>query len=342
MIHNMKWWKCSLLVLSVFLSGCASTTPEAIPTDTAISNTSIPAPTPTQVPTHYGWLLFTAPLDKYLNELYLLSPDGSEVIPLGLSELDPSRPSWSPNWQEITFISSNNIFILNLECAALARDCRDEVINITNDEFNYYDAPAWSADGTKIAFMLFVPKESFYGLEGIGTINVDGSELTMLPGTSSGDSPQWIQDDTHIGYLHFLFQNSRDFYVVNQEGTNNRLFFDFPQEYNDVGEWHISPNGTQMAISVTVWGVNLVRWPRIALIDLNGENFQAFEVEAYSAVWSPDGSQLAFVDFSEREYRPSPFGGTRLVPQSIQLLNLDTLETETVYEGDVWDIAWTP
>ncbi len=88
-----------------------------------------------------------------------------------------------------------------------------EPTNITRN--SYFDAyPAWSPDGTKIAFTSYR-----YLNYDIYTMNSDGTEQTRLTSSTGLDAhPAWSPDGSKIA-----FQSNRDYnseiYAMNQDGT---------------------------------------------------------------------------------------------------------------------------
>jgi dipeptidyl aminopeptidase/acylaminoacyl peptidase len=96
--------------------------------------------------------------------------------------------------------------------------------------------PAWSADGTKIAF------NCVHGFTfEICTMNADGSGLRQLTPTDGldGSQPVWSPDGTKIAFL-----TNRDIYVMNADGSGvSRLTNDAYIEFAPA--W--SPDGTKIA-----------------------------------------------------------------------------------------------
>jgi WD40 repeat protein len=100
--------------------------------------------------------------------------------------------------------------------------------------------PAWSPDGTRIAFAwsgpAIVPKAEE---EGLYTINVDGSGLHRL--ASKGTGPVWSPDGTRLIVLR-----GSSMYVMHADGTHARLLTSL--ESNDPRpSW--SPDGSLLAFN---------------------------------------------------------------------------------------------
>src|SRR5207302_5927024 len=77
--------------------------------------------------------------------------------------------------------------------------------------------PAWSPDGTKIAFESF---DSAKGRYQIHVIDADGSNETNLSNSTSDESyPTWSPDGTKIAFRWNCCGNE-DIYVINADGSN--------------------------------------------------------------------------------------------------------------------------
>jgi Tol biopolymer transport system component len=130
-------------------------------------------------------------------------------------------PAWSPDGNKIAFwvrafcggTVSDDIFVINADGSGLT--------NLTsgfldqNGNNSSEQRPAWSPDGTKIAFQS----------GDVWTMNADGSNpirLTTHPSGATNGAPNWSPDGTKI-----VFQSDRDapntfadsIYVMNADGT---------------------------------------------------------------------------------------------------------------------------
>lgn len=147
------------------------------------------------------------------------------------------------------------------------------------------DSPAWSADGSRIAFTHYMDNEF---QEDIFVMNSDGSgamQITSKEGTD-GD-PAWTPD----GRILFASDRDGDFdiYVMDADGDNLMQLTDDPSlESGPV----VSPDGKQIA-----YGSDAVDGYQIWLMGANGESpEQLTSMPGYTnaAEWSPDGSIIAF------------------------------------------------
>jgi Tol biopolymer transport system component len=185
--------------------------------------------------------------------IYTVDPDGSNPTQLS-GGAGGNTPTWSPDGSLIayggTFIGVMNAdgsgahFITTLICGG----CQDElspswspdatrivyeylctrcgptgqadlrVVNVdgtgdtalTTDHVS--NNPEWSPDGTKIA----------YGRSGVGlfTMNPDGSGVTQIPNTVSGDSyPSWSPDGKQLAFTRNTGGGHGDLFKINLDGS---------------------------------------------------------------------------------------------------------------------------
>lgn len=174
--------------------------------------------------------------------------------------------------------------------------------------YEYYrpSLPAWSADGTRIAFADTLVEGSFY--QGILVVNADGTGLTNLVGGDfNAYNPSWSPDGTRLVFVRSDPGGSQ-LYVVDMDRnvealTNNELDNDHPA-------W--SPDGTQIAFDAD---------GELYIMDADGSNSVKLtdspESRDSMPAWSPDGTQIAFVSESDEQ-------------RVIQIMNSDGTDIRTV------------
>jgi hypothetical protein len=152
--------------------------------------------------------------------------------------------------------------------------------------------PAWSPDGTKLAFDVQVESDTeIYTATVYGS---NGSDLTQLTNTAGWNFlPAWSPDGTRIAYVH-ASEDNHDIWLMNADGSDAvRLTHDPALDLNPA--W--SPDGTRLAFDSNRTGS-----PEIYVMNVDGThvsrltNTPGFDA---SPAWSPDGRQIAFV--SERD-----------------------------------------
>jgi TolB protein len=131
---------------------------------------------------------------------------------LTFSSTIETSPSWSPNGQEIVFISDRSgkpmLYIMDRDGSNTRR--------ITYD-FAYCGSPTWSPRGDRIAFTV---------MEGGNTMNIytiapDGSEAVRLTSGGSNESPAWSPDGRFLAFSSTR-SGSADIYVMQADGDNVR------------------------------------------------------------------------------------------------------------------------
>ena len=201
-----------------------------------------------------------------------------------------------------------------------------DVQRITNasdsplDPLIYHQGPAWSPDGTKIAYS--------YRFD-LYLSDIDGSNVRQLTTDGGGNrAPSWSADGTSIAFESYRDGNS-EIYVISSGGSLlSRLTTN--QDNDRHPKW--SPQSFQIAFSSYRDGV----W-NIYSMDLSGNSqtllTDQFEVEyefsddywEWEPSWSPDGSHIAFS--SDREGKRDLFvvdaGGSNIqrIAQEQQLPN---------------------
>ena len=143
-------------------------------------------------------------------------------------------------------------------------------------------SPAWSPDGTKIAFHS-TGRGSGRAMS-IYVMNSDGSKRTNLTKyTAGGSNPAWSPDGTKIAYSY------GDIYVMDADGSKPINLTNNPGWYFDPA-W--SPDGTKIAFSSDRDG----NWD-IYVMNNDGSNQTTLTGNSANddaPAWSPDGTKIAF------------------------------------------------
>jgi Tol biopolymer transport system component len=161
--------------------------------------------------------------------------------------------------------------------------------------------PAWSPDGSRIAFARF--RE---GGAGIWVMNADGTGLLRItdggPDVDGTDlAPAWSPDGSRIAFAREgrpakAATGNTDLYVVNADGTDLVHLTDDPMmEYAPT--W--SPDGSRIAFEAydLATGGNPPSPLRLYVMNADGTGMEALGPENVEGPsWSPDGTEIAFVD----------------------------------------------
>jgi Tol biopolymer transport system component len=228
---------------------------------------------------------------------------------------------------------------------------------------NSGDHPAWSPDGTKIAFRgnknasqaaLDVPSGNIW------VMNADGTNPIQLTFTSTDDRPVWSADGriAFISYRDHLDDRSfvTSIYVMNADGSNQHAVTTVDtQTFDDQPAW--SPDGKRIAFVRFGFtqGSNSIDggFQEIFTVRDDGTDFRELTsaadasndagVSKNSPTWSPDGTRVAFTE--------SPFDAN-LAFHVAGVVNADgsgehilTRNADTLPDGpniDVMTVAWSP
>ncbi len=219
-------------------------------------------------------------------ELYVMNPDGSDLVNLTGNEAQDGMPSWSRKLRSIAFLSSRDTETLSLyrmdasgkKLIALAEDM--PIIPV---------APFWSPNGDWLAFDSGASGQSDIYLVEIRTGNV----RNLTNDLSANRFSDWSPDSKFV-----LFTSTREdrpaLYVTPVDGSQTTRLTDI--EYSSaLADW--SPDGKKIAFTSEHDG-NV----DIYLMDTNGENVTRVTTsEGFDGfpVWSPDGKQIAFVSYRD-------------------------------------------
>jgi len=203
-------------------------------------------------------------------------------------------------------------------------------VNVTNNVANDV-LPAWSPDGTAIAFV-----SNRSGDDEIYLMRPDGSGVTNLTNNPTGDSfPAWSADGTRIVFVSDRDGNS-EIYLMNADGSGQTRLTSDPAP-DTFPAW--SPDGTRIAFlracsplcspiadayimrpdgsgvtRLTTGAQANSNWPRwspdgarialksigdhLTVMDSDGSHLIQLRALDYNAspTWSPDGSRFAWAD----------------------------------------------
>ena len=289
-----------MITLTAVLAGCGSTADSADASNADASNGSAAAGQPS------GRLAVSTRENSAEDwEIGILEFEEGTVQVLTENTAFDWGPTWSPDGTRISFASEfdagviEEIMIPDEDNPGQMKAHRQEVTRdreivvfdfdasvpkpLSNDPF-VDDSPAWSPDGTQIAFT----SDRTFDVE-IFVMDADGGNVQQLTDNSGEDwQPDWSPDGQRIA---FASQVSGDFEisVMDADGGNVQQLTASPgHDWGPV--W--SPDGQRIAFASDRTG-NF----EVYVMDADGGNVQQLTDnpgEDFEPVWSPNGEQLAF------------------------------------------------
>jgi Tol biopolymer transport system component len=156
-------------------------------------------------------------------EIYVMNADGTGETRLTNNPANDSNPTWSPDGKYLAFTSDRDgqseIYVMNVE-EMLQGDEDKAVIRLTNHPA-HDRKPAWSPDGTRIAFT-----SDRHGSNGIYIIHVkdtpQGIEVSeptrLIYSRHYYWAPAWSPDSKRIVFSSTQDGN-QEIYIMNADGS---------------------------------------------------------------------------------------------------------------------------
>lgn len=198
---------------------------------------------------------------------------------------DDFSPTWSPNREEIAYVSYHEGYAQIYTMNANGTDQKRMSTDGTSD----WD-PAWSPDGALIAFISSRDRQAW----GIYTMDANGRNPQRL--ATAFYAPTWSPDGCCIAVA---IEHESTFAIFSISSNGGNLQWLAEDLYNNENPaW--SPIGKQIAFASDRDG----NW-EIYLMNTFGfieQRLTVNDVDDWDPAWSPDGRQLAFI--SDRDGNP--------------------------------------
>jgi Tol biopolymer transport system component len=214
-------------------------------------------------------------------DVYMMNVDGSGIVNLTTSPSDISSrssqttPQWSPDGTNLLYSGDDGLYVMNAD-GSQATKVADAYSGV------------WSPDGSRIAYT--GKGRSIY------TVGVDGTNVTQLTQAPTGtwdQTPSWSRDGSRIAFFRSVDQ-SNALYSVNADGTELLLI-------SKLGEMQTGYTALWSPDDKTVVFDGLEKpsnqWDLFSVPSDGGDvtNLTSTpNADESGAVWSPDGTQLAF------------------------------------------------
>jgi TolB protein len=183
---------------------------------------------------------------SYSADLFVIKANGSDKtrvtkerqIP-GASKANDLQPAFSPGGRRIAFVRKGQG--TNSDIYTIRTDGTDpkRLVDIPNFEYSSGGDPAWSPNGTKIAF--FSGVEEAYSIE---TVRPDG---TGRKSVTEGYAPNWSPDGSRIAFHRSANGSVSRIYTADADGTDERALPTEEGAYDS--EPAYSPGGGKVVFS---------------------------------------------------------------------------------------------
>ena len=155
------------------------------------------------------------------SEIYTMNADGTGVT--RLTDDGGRDAAWSPDGAKVAFSSDRDrdpeIYTMNADGTGVERLMR--LARRSAEDLHYALAPAWSPDGSRIAF---TGSDAYDDYE-VYVMNADGTGVTRLTGNSADEhlfsaaEPAWSPDGSRIAFTADRDHLNDEIYVMNADGT---------------------------------------------------------------------------------------------------------------------------
>ncbi len=242
-------------------------------------------------------------------DVWTMAPDGTgmtQLTSIGAGRI--GEPAWSPDGSKIAVIIESVLHIVDATGGGS--------IAIPSDHggwFSDFSPPSWSKKGTEIAAVM---EEWGAGPHDVWVVAADGTSQTNITNDGTSEHPAWAPNGTEIAFR--TYEGGSSIQGVRPDGSKRRVIADLPNS-DFWPQW--SPNGSSLLFT-SYDGLNFVVLVHVTkkrnkkIIDLPSGT------SICDAVWSPDGSEILFVDEfgdfwtvdSRVRTEPVPIGVSGLLP----------------------------
>ena len=201
--------------------------------------------------------------------------------------------------------------------------------------------PAWSPDGTHVAFDQQVAADQSGG-SNVATADASGGNVHVLTTSGRAGGPAWSPDGSSIAYSQNGDQSG--LWTMASDGTGAHQLTSPPAGTVDVGpSW--SPDGRTIAFTRFALST-MPAEPAIWTIDVAGgdeKQLTPADGDGASPAWSPDGTRIAFL--SGRDHNGRSYGEDETTPNAdVYVMGADGSHPVQITHtrGPEESVVWTP
>lgn len=210
------------------------------------------------------------------------APAGGPVKVADLGSVVIQNASLSPSGRQIAYSASTSADnLVSIPMSPITNESTGAPSFLTNQSGTRHTGPAFSPDGSKIAFSAQVRGNP----SNVWTADADGGNLNQVT-VDGGRFPSWYPDGKQVAFLSDR-QGQRKFWSIAAVGGGEKVLF----ELDGIEIPRMSPDAKQVAVNFTKDGIINVATVATAGNELKQLTFDK-ELAGWPC-WSPDGKLLA-------------------------------------------------
>ena len=245
--------------------------------------------------------------------VWLIHPDGTDDHQIASDVFEyQGLPDWSPDGKRLAFTTRGGEteplyeYDLATQTSQELFACEDPCVG--------HDEPAYSPDGTKVAFSLALgpflptgPSDCGLAIGDLATGEVTQITSNTEPPCDREYFPRWSPDGSQLTYWRYLPTGTDTFetaaFVINADGTNERRLTD-PEMFAADPDW--SPDGRWIVFYTYPWGDFCCEVSNLYRIHPDGSgmeqltHYEKADLRASQPRYTPDGQYIIFVAVTPR------------------------------------------